>query len=224
MIRVFASLVIGTIAFFASAQAADVEVPACPSTATFTFNIGIPDLNPRCPLTEVSMCYTDTQLNLDFTAYNETSFYFDPSQGINGDIWEYEVVEAFLYKGTNDPQTYFEFEANANNVTYNAFVYNPSRIRATDAPFDHAFILDPFGDGFSVNTDVDKTNEMWTSSNVIPLALFNGESPKGTTWRMNFFRTVTSPRTYPQQQLCGWKNTNAANFHITSAFGTVAFI
>ncbi|KAJ2356400.1 hypothetical protein GGF43_002100 [Coemansia sp. RSA 2618] len=170
------------------------------------------------------MCYTPTQLKLDFTAYNETNFFFDPSQETNGDIWEYEVVEAFIYKGADDPQTYFEYEVNANNVTYNAFVFNPSRVRAKDAPFDHAFITDPFGDGFTVDTQVDKAAQVWRSSSVIPLALFNGEKPKGSVWRMNFFRTVTSPSTYPDQQLCGWKNTGAANFHITGAFGKVAFV
>ncbi|PIA18055.1 hypothetical protein COEREDRAFT_79999 [Coemansia reversa NRRL 1564] len=208
----------------ASKYKADIRVPECPARTLFTFNTGIPESDPNCPLTLVSMCYTSTQLQLDFTAYNETNFYFDPKQETNEDIWEYEVVEAFIYKGTDDPQTYFEYEVNPNNVTYNSFVYNPSRTRADGAPFDHALIADPFADGFGVDTKLDKQNHTWKSTNTIPLALFNGENPKGSTWRMNFFRTVTSPKTYPDQQLCGWKNTNAANFHITSAFGTVSFV
>ncbi|KAJ2796710.1 hypothetical protein H4R20_005443, partial [Coemansia guatemalensis] len=208
----------------ASGNGADISVPECPARTVFTFSTEIPGSQPRCPSTQVSMCYTSTQLQLDFTAYQEKNFYFDPTQETNGDIWEYEVVEAFIYKGTDDPQTYFEYEVSPNNVTYNAFVYNPSRTRAAGAPFDHAFISNPFADGFAVNTELDKKKHIWKSSNTIPLALFNGENPKGSSWRMNFFRTVTSPKTYPDQQLCGWKNTNAANFHITSAFGKVSFV
>ncbi|KAJ2537841.1 hypothetical protein EV175_006600 [Coemansia sp. RSA 1933] len=207
----------------AYAGGVDLYVPRCPSTATAKFTTQVPS-GAACPLTTVDVCYTDKELNLVFTAYGETNYYFDPTQGTNGDIWEYEVMESFIYKGKDDPQTYVEYEVNPNNITYNSFVYNPSRVRATGAPFDHAYISDPFADGFKVNTKLDKAKNIWTSSSTIPLALFNGENPKGTSWRMNFFRTITSPSTYPNQQLCGWKNTGAANFHITPAFGNVVFV
>ncbi|KAJ1718997.1 hypothetical protein LPJ53_006156 [Coemansia erecta] len=226
MTRLLSSLLVcltaSALAF--SANSADLKIPACPSTTSFTYNTGIPAKDPTCPLTKVTICYTPTQLHLDFEAYNETNFYFDSKQKTNDGIWAYEVVEAFISKGSDDPQTYFEYEVNPNNVTYNAIVYNPSRVRATGTPFEHAYITDPFGDGFAVNTVLDKKKSVWKSTNVIPLGLFNGENPKGSTWRMNFFRTVTSPKKYPDQQLCGWKNTHEANFHITSAFGKVKFV
>ncbi|KAJ1795083.1 hypothetical protein LPJ59_004410 [Coemansia sp. RSA 2399] len=201
----------------------DLNVPCCPSTATIKFTTQIPS-GAACPLTTVDVCYTDKELNLVFNAYGETNYYFNETQGTNGDIWEYEVMEAFIYKGKEDPQTYFEYEVNPNNVTYNAFSYNPSRVRAAGAPFDHAYISDPFADGFKVDTTLNKPENTWTSRSTIPLALFNGENPKGTNWRMNFFRTIVSPATYPNQQLCGWRNTGAANFHITSVFGNVVFV
>ncbi|KAJ1959755.1 hypothetical protein GGI12_004169 [Dipsacomyces acuminosporus] len=225
MTRLFNSCLVLSLAIFSSyAVGVDLSIPACPSTASIQFNVGIPDLNPSCPLTQVDLCYSPTALQINFTAHNETNFYFDPKQGTNGDIWAYEVMEAFIQKGSADPQTYFEYEVNPNNITYNSFIYNPSGKRTPGTPFDHAFISDPFGDGFKVNTVLDKPNKLWRSFSTIPLALFNGETPQGTTWRMNFFRTVTSPSTYPAQQLCGWKNTDMLNFHVTSAFGTVTFI
>ncbi len=52
---------------------------------------------------------------------------------------QYEVMEAFIYHGTNDPQTYLEFEINPNNVTFQAFIHNPSKVRAAGAAFDTAF-------------------------------------------------------------------------------------
>ncbi|KAJ1831452.1 hypothetical protein IWW55_003532 [Coemansia sp. RSA 2706] len=222
MIRTIALLILGAVLSRASNY--DAFVPACPAQASLKFNTGIPNPDPSCPDTHVSLCYTATHLMLDFAVLNETNFYYDPSQSTNGDIWEYEVVEAFIYRGLDDPQTYFEYEVNANNVTYNAFVYNPSRVRKDGAPFDHAFIENPFADGFAVDTKVYKPEQAWYASSAIPLALFNGENPKGSVWRMNFFRTVTSPSTYPDQQLCGWKNTGAANFHITGAFGKLKFM
>ncbi|KAI8318543.1 hypothetical protein GQ54DRAFT_80236 [Martensiomyces pterosporus] len=211
-------------AISSNAHGIDLYVPACPSVTSAKFASEIPDASLPCPPTQVDICYTSTTLNFVFTAYNETNYYFDPNQGTNGDIWAYEVMEAFVYKGYNDPQTYFEYEVNPNNVTYNSFVYNPSRVRKAGTPFDHAFVSDPFGDGFKVNTVLDKSKNTWASSSTIPLALFNGENPRGSIWRMNFFRTVTGPSTYPNQQLCGWKNTGAASFHITPAFGTLLFV
>ncbi|KAJ2100742.1 hypothetical protein GGI09_002125 [Coemansia sp. S100] len=222
--RTFTSLSVISLALgIAIASNPDLKVPQCPSKVSTQFTTQIPS-GAACPQTKVELCYTNTALNLVFTALGETNFYFDPKQTTNGNIWEYEVMEAFISKGSDDPQTYFEYEVSPNNVTFNAFIFNPSRVRKANTPFDHAYIAEPFNDGFTVNTGLDKPGKKWTSHSTIPLALFNGEKPRGTPWRMNFFRTVTGPDTFPNQQLCGWKNTGQANFHITPAFGTVEFI
>ena len=198
-------------------------VPSCPRKTTATYTKSVPDKTPF-PKTAVDLCYDKTSLHLTFKAYDEKYFYFDPEQGTNGDIWEYEVMEAFLYHGDNDPSTYFEFEINPNNVTYQAFVYNPSKVRADDAPFDHAFISNPAADGFSASTVLDKEEGTWFSDVVIPLALFNVDRPRGSRWRMNFLRTVTSPEMFPDQELGAWSPPDEANFHITSKFGDVFFV
>ncbi|KAM3453491.1 hypothetical protein MY3296_003722 [Beauveria thailandica] len=202
-----------------------VKVPACPAVGTVRFDESVPD-RKEFPATQVDLCYTDTELAITFTARNETNFYFDPKQGTNGDIWEYEVMEAFIYKGTDDPQTYLEFEVNPNNVTYQAFVYNPSKERAEGTPFDHAFISDPGADGFSAVTTLDKAKETWVSAVKIPLGLFNVDKgkAKGTKWRMNFFRTVVSPESYPEQGLGAWSVPDKASFHISKYFGNVDFV
>ena len=58
---------------------------------------------------------------------------------------------------------------------------------------------------FPTTTTLDKYNESWISKAKIPLGLFNVDDgkAKGTEWRMNFFRTVTSPETFPNQTLGG---------------------
>ncbi|KAM0550601.1 hypothetical protein ACHAPJ_008859 [Fusarium lateritium] len=202
-----------------------VTVPACPKTGTIKFSKSVPDQKPF-PRTEVDLCYTHNALSLTFTALDEKNFYFNASQGTNDDIWEYEVMEAFIYKGVDDPQTYLEYEINPNNVTYQAFVYNPSKDRAEGAPFDHFFISDPAGDGFEAETKLNKRAKRWVSKASIPLGLFNVDPGKarGTKWRMNFFRTVTSPKTFPDQELGGWSSPDKASFHITKYFGHVLFV
>ncbi|KAF5137268.1 Extracellular protein [Metarhizium anisopliae] len=203
-----------------------VTVPACSrGVGTVKYDKTVPDLKPF-PRTQVDLCYNDTHLDIKFTARDEVNFYFNSSQGTNADIWEYEVMEAFIYKGTDNPQTYFEFEVNPNNVTYQAFVYNPSKVRADGAPFDHFFVSDPPADGFSAVTKLDKPNQLWVSDVKIPLGLFNVDKgqAKGTQWRMNFFRTVVSPQTYPDQELGAWSVPNKASFHITPYFGYVKFV
>lgn len=216
---------VGLVSASTALKVPSVDVPACPRTGTIKYSKSVPD-KTDFPLTQVDLCYSRTSIEITFTAYNETNFYFDPKQGTNDDIWAYEVMEAFIHKGSEDPQTYLEFEVNPNNATYQAFVYNPSKVRATDAPFDHAFISNPAADGFSSVTKLDKSRETWTSKSKIPLGLFNVDDgkAKGTHWRMNFFRTVTSPKTFPEQELGGWSPPNKASFHITPYFGCVNFV
>lgn len=213
----------------ATASATDVpslSVPACPEKGTITYNKRVPDQTADFALTQVDLCYTDVAMEFTFTAYNETDFHFDPEHGTNDNIWEYSVMEAFIYKGTDDPQTYFEYEISPNNVTYQAFIYNPSEVRAEGEPFDHLFVSNPESDGFKAKTTLDKEAETWVSEASIPLAFFNVKKgqAKGTDWRMQFLRTITNPETWPEQELGAWNPPGEANFHITSKMGKVCFV
>ena len=144
--------------------------------------------------------------------------------GTNDDLWMYEVMEAFIYAGEKDPQTYLEYEINPNNVTYQAMVYNPTKVRADGAPFDHFMVANPAEDGFTASTRLDRYAQTWFSDVTIPLGLFNVDEPCGSHWRMNFFRTITSPSTYPDQELGAWSVPNEANFHMTSFMRHVIFV
>lgn len=224
------ALVAAAASFAGSALAAkpkvpSLNVPACPRKGTISYSKSVPDLSPF-PRTQADLCYTDTSIEITFKAYEETNFYFDPNQGTNDDIWAYEVMEVFIHRGTEDPQTYLEFEVNPNNVTYQAFIYNPSKVREAGAAFDHFFVSDPAADGFSATTKLNRKAKTWISNVKIPLGLFNVDvgAAKGTKWRFNFFRTVTGPDTYPDQQLGAWSPPDAASFHKTPFFGNVNFV
>ena len=106
-----------------------LQVPACPALGTIQYDKSVPNKTDFA-LTQVDLCYDNTSIEITFTAYNETNFFVNASQGTNDAIYEYEVMEAFIYQGTKDPSTYLEFEVNPINVTYQAFVYNPSKVRA----------------------------------------------------------------------------------------------
>lgn len=215
-------------ALVASAHALHVpslQVPACPQKGTIQYDKSDPN-RTAFPLTQVDLCYSTTSIELTFTAYNETNFYYNASLTTNDPIYEYEVMETFIYHGTINPETYLEFEVSPANQTYNAFVYNPSKLRLPGAPFDHFFITDPITDGLTANTTLDRERECWVSDVQIPLGLFNvnNGTAKGTKWRMNFFRTVTSPKMFPNQLLGAWSPTNQSNFHETPFFGHVEFV
>ncbi|KAI6316483.1 hypothetical protein MCOR30_009297 [Pyricularia oryzae] len=196
----------------------DMIVPACPHWSMVLWQNPVPkDDNTTFPRTHTTMCYDKTSIHLNFTALDEKNFHFNASQGNNDPIWQYSVMEAFIALGEDDPATYLEFEVNPNNVTFQAIIYNPSKVR--DEPMDTAFLGIPF----PTATEIDKKTEYWNSYTRIPLGLFNLDSKtvKGTKWRMNFFRTVTSNATFPEQLLGAWKPTPKANFHMTPYFGRV---
>ncbi|KAI3394878.1 hypothetical protein diail_2113 [Diaporthe ilicicola] len=202
-----------------------LEVPACPTTTSITYNTSVPDKS-LFPLTQVGLCYDDSSIHIKFTAFEEKDFYYNQSLTTNGEIYNYEVMEAFIYRGTNDPQTYLEFEVAPNNVTFQAFIYNPSKVRAPGAAFDRFYVTGLAADGITASTTLDYADELWVSDAQIPLGLFNVDNgtARGTEWRMNFFRTVTGPSTFPNQSYGSWSPPDEVNFHMTPFFGDITFI
>jgi hypothetical protein len=228
---------LGVAAMIAVAAVSATTKPTLPSAivhscdsysgvTTISYAKTVPDQTPF-PETSVSLCYTETHIALAFTARNETSFYYNASQTTNSEIWRYEVMEAFISLGRDDPSTYLEFEISPGNVTYQAMIYNPSKTREEGAAFDHLFVTEPDKDGFAdVDTVTDRPAATWMSTVRIPLKLFNVDEGevRGTAWRMNFFRTVTDEKMFPDQLLGAWSVPSKASFHMTPFFGHVRFV
>ncbi|KAJ7197402.1 hypothetical protein GGX14DRAFT_667937 [Mycena pura] len=210
----------------ALAAVPSLHVPACPAKGSISYDKSVPDLAPF-PRTQVDLCYDKSAIHITFTAHNETNFFVNPNFTTNDPIFEFTAMETFISRGTNDPQTYLEFEVAPNNVTFQAFIYNPSKVRAAGAPFDTFFVATPIVDGLTAVTTVDKPKGLWTSSARIPLGFFNVDDgqAKGTRWRMNFFRIITAPSTFPAQFYGAWNPTpGPANFHQTPEFGDITFV
>ncbi|KAI1419326.1 hypothetical protein F5Y12DRAFT_266750 [Xylaria sp. FL1777] len=210
-----------------SSQVPSLDVPSCDKgTGSVQYDKSVPNGESKFPLTQVDLCYTDSDIKITFTAFEEVNYFYNASQTTNDPIYEYEVMEAFIYHGTNDPKTYLEFEVSPNNITWQAFIYNPSKVRASGTPFDNGQFTTPIVDGLVTSTALDRDAGTWVSNASIPLGLFSvddGEA-KGTKWRMNFFRTVVAPDTFPDQGLGAWNPTNMSNFHMTPFFGNVFFV
>ncbi|KAI0873687.1 hypothetical protein GGS24DRAFT_381634 [Hypoxylon argillaceum] len=204
-----------------------LNVPSCTKgTGRVQYDRSVPNGESKFPLTQVDLCYTSSDIKITFTALEEVNFFYNASQTTNDPLYEYEVMEAFIYHGTSDPSSYLEFEVSPNNVTWQAFIYNPSKVRAAGAPFDNGQLASPIVDGLLTSTALDRDAGIWVSNASIPLGLFNvddGEA-QGTKWRMNFFRTIVSPDTFPDQGLGAWNPTNMSNFHMTPFFGHVFFV
>lgn len=102
-----------------------LEVPACPAAGTVSYNTSVPDKG-LFPLTQVDLCYDDSSIHIKFTAFEEKDFYCmssghpfcwprstvpsaarhhtdpkitdNPSLTTNGEIYNYEVMEAFIVR------------------------------------------------------------------------------------------------------------------------------
>jgi len=64
-----------------------LRVPACPAKGTVTYSHSVPD-KTAFPKTQVDVCYSATEIQYTFTAYEEKYFYYNASQTTNGNIWE----------------------------------------------------------------------------------------------------------------------------------------
>ncbi|KAJ7075647.1 hypothetical protein B0H15DRAFT_866188 [Mycena belliarum] len=209
----------------AAVRVPSLNVPACPAYNSITYNLSVPDGKPF-PRTDVALCWDASAIHVTFTAHDEANFFVNPNYTTNDPIYQYTAMETFIARATADPMTYLEFEVAPNNVTFQAFIYNPSKVRALGAAFDTFYVATPLADGLTATTTVDKPKGLWTSKARIPLGLFNvaDGTARGTQWRMNFFRIVTAPATFPDQFYGAWSRPNAPNFHMSPYFGNVKFV
>lgn len=62
-----------------------LHVPACTLRSTIVYDQSVPDL-AEFPLTQVDLCYSKMHIKIDFTAYNETSYFFNSTYITNDPI------------------------------------------------------------------------------------------------------------------------------------------
>jgi len=83
-----------------------------------------------------------------------------------------------------------------SQVIWTGFIHNPNKDFTDKAT---AFIEDWETYPITTATTKDAAAQTWKSAVSLPLSMFNVESPEGTEWRMNFFRTYYQDDTSEQE-------------------------
>jgi hypothetical protein len=131
------------------------------------------------------------------------------------ELWERDVVEAFIGPRPENPSHYFEFEVAPNNQWLDL------EIDLNREPFNNA----SWSSGFEHATRVNAVAGIWTAEMRIPFAAFNAQI-RPQEWKINFYRCEGLPPGSPRRYL-SWGPLVAsgpgASFHQPASFGVLRF-
>jgi hypothetical protein len=160
----------------------------------------------------VQSLWSNSHLYLAFHCPYGTITVFEPGQTEERwQLWEKDVVEAFIGADFDDIDSYKEFEVAPNNDWLDLDIGRRSK------KVDWAW-----NSGWQHATQNNASRKVWTCEMRIPLASIDGKglvSP-GTRWRINLYRCddSESPRAY-----LAWNPPRCRSFHAPSSFGTLEF-
>jgi hypothetical protein len=123
-------------------------------------------------------------------------------------LWDRDVVEAFIATDPENPGRYAEFEVAPTNERLDLLI--PSRGRR-DLEWTSQF---------ESAVKVDQKTKGWVCELRIPLtALSNAKPARGTRWRMNLFRCDRA-----NSAGLAWSPSLSGTFHVPERFGTLEFV
>jgi alpha-galactosidase len=160
--------------------------------------------------TEVRLIWTPETLYLRFHCKYEKIFVFPDARadGWRYELWERDVAETFLQPDSTDPFVYREFEVSPNGYWI-------------DLAVSHGKI-EELHSGLRRRVVMEEKEKTWTAELAIPMKFLTAQFDPKHSWRANFYRIEgdTEPRFYS-----AWSPTFSPkpNFHVPSAFGTLAF-
>lgn len=162
--------------------------------------------------TQVKAVWSDTNLYLAFQCpFGKITVYEPPERDERWQLWEKDVVEAFIGADFDDIDSYKEFEVAPNNDWLDLDIGR--RTKKVDWAWNS---------GWHHATRVDREKKVWTCEMQIPLESIGGKTPvaAGTRWRINLYRCDDSgsPRAY-----LAWNPPRSRSFHSPSSFGTLEF-
>lgn len=164
--------------------------------------------------TEVRALWSDKFLYLSYVCPFTKLTVFDPPggakrydlnrEGVN--LWDRDVVEAFIGSDPGQPNHYTEYEVAPTNEKLDL------KLRLPDKDFT-------WSSGFESRTSVDKRTKVWTCRLRIPISALSPQPPSaGTLWRLNLFRCDRA-----NQAFLAWNPTLTGSFHEPGRFGTLEF-
>ncbi len=160
--------------------------------------------------TEVQLLWTPDTLFLRFHArYRNITVFPDAREdGWRDELWNRDVVEAFLQPDSRDPWKYKEFEVSPNGYWLDLDIVNRKYTEL------HSRMLRRV-----VQNGQTKT---WTAELSIPMSSLTPHFDPQQSWRVNFFRVegAAEPRFYSS-----WSPTFSPepDFHVPGAFGKLVF-
>ena len=133
------------------------------------------------------------------------------------ELWNRDVVEAFINPQPERFLHYYEFEVAPNNQWIDLEIdlsKNPMNAASWDSHFEHA-------------AKVDASHKAWTVELRIPVSSMNAHNIKaGDEWRINLYR-CDGPGDDSQRRFLSWSPLPAGDngsFHQPATFGIIKFV
>jgi len=224
--------------FFSSKLMGETKVPACATAAAeivATYVANELELNASRAGAEwrdggAVVCYSDWQgqnpdpgretmvrvlwsrrtLYLRFECrYRELYLFSDADPGGRRDqLWDRDVVEAFLQPDPSKKRFYKEFEVSPNGMWIDLDISPKGRADLKS--------------GLERSVFLNEKEHTWAAELAIPLKALTSNFDSNAVWRANFYRIegTREPRTY-----LAWQPTRTSqpNFHVPSEFGRLRF-
>lgn len=132
-------------------------------------------------------------------------------------LWERDVVEAFINPQPERPSHYYEFEVAPNNQWLDL------EIDLKRLPFNDR----KWNSGFEHATRIDSVGHLWTAEMRIPVVSMTNEGIRpNAEWRINFYR-CDGPGTDESRRMLSWSplplNLPQKSFHQPASFGVLRF-
>jgi hypothetical protein len=169
--------------------------------------------------TLVASRWTHKYLYLAFWChYQDLNTYMDEDPGPERwELWEKDVVEAFINPTPDHPSHYYEFEVAPNNQWLDL------EIDLAQHPFTDLH----WNSGFRHETRIDVARHVWTAEMRIPVASMAATGADGTEWKVNFYRCDGAGPEASRHSL-SWGalplNLPEHSFHQPASFGIIRFI
>jgi|SRR5690348_4241326 alpha-galactosidase len=160
--------------------------------------------------TEVRLLWTQEILFLRFRArYRTITVFVDAeANGRRDQLWDRDVVEAFLQPDRSNLRRYKEFEVSPNGFWIDLDI----------APGEKHDLKS----GLKKRVVLNEPQKTWTAELAIPMKCLVAKFDPVVAWGVNFYRVegAEEPRFYS-----AWKptGTKVPNFHVPEAFGELVF-
>lgn len=160
--------------------------------------------------TSVRALWSQDSLYLRFECRYRDLYVFADSDpdGRRDQLWDRDVVEAFLQPDPSRERYYKEFEVAPNSMWIDLDIFPGGR--------------SDLKSGMKRSVYLDRQAQKWSAELAIPMKSLTERFDPHATWRANFYRVEGQAE---HRAYLAWQPTNTPqpNFHVPSAFGTLKF-